>query len=413
MEGQEQNMRFHKETLMLFDMLSEAINKKTDVLFIQRQESCSDWQDLVRLATIQGVLPLLYDILKQEEGLPQPLWNICRQEATATVRKNYHLLFYSRRLIRLLEAGGVNSVLLKGMTVGVAYPVPELRKSGDVDLLLTEPGDLKRAGEILQAAGLKVYEEQHANHHLVFLSEDGKMLVELHTMLAEAFDDDKINKYMRHLIRECRLQCEKKSLIGVECCVLKPGFQAYQLLLHMLHHFLRAGFGLKLLCDWVCFWNPGIPEEEKKIFLRLIRECGMEGFAAMVTAACKRYLGMKQEVLTELQLPEKDEIDDFLSDILEGGEFGETTPGRMVVLKGSGLWDYVREFHHQMHLNFPRMGKVFLFWPILWIITLVRFLNNNRKLNRGSGMAILQSAGKRSRLIKGMRLFESEEVNET
>ena len=411
MEGQKQNMRFNEETLVLFAMLSEILNKKTDD--IPKWEPCKDWHGLWRLAQTQGVLPLLYDTLKQEKTLPESLWKVCRAEAIAMTRKSYHLLFYSRRLIRLLEEGGVNSVLLKGMTIAVAYPVPELRKSGDIDLLLTEPKDLRRAEEILKAAGLKVYEEQHANHHLVFLSEDGKILIELHTMLAEAFDDDRINKYLRELIRECGEQCEMKSLIGVECRVLKPGFQAYQLLLHMLHHFLRAGFGLKLLCDWVCFWNPGIPKEEKEIFLRLIRESGMEGFAAMVTAACKQYLGMEQEVLTELQSQEKEKVEDFLLDILEGGEYGETTSGRMVVLKGNRLWDYVREFHHQMHLNFPRMGKVFLFWPILWTITLFRFLNNNRKLNRGSGMAILKSAGKRSSLIKDMHLFDSEEAHET
>lgn len=411
MEGQKQNMRFNEETLVLFAMLSEILNKKTDD--IPKWEPCKDWHGLWRLAQNQGVLPLLYDTLKQEKTLPESLWKVCRAEAIAMTRKSYHLLFYSRRLIRLLEEGGVNSVLLKGMTIAVAYPVPELRKSGDIDLLLTEPKDLRRAEEILKAAGLKVYEEQHANHHLVFLSEDGKILIELHTMLAEAFDDDRINKYLRELIRECGEQCEMKSLIGVECRVLKPGFQAYQLLLHMLHHFLRAGFGLKLLCDWVCFWNPGIPKEEKEIFLRLIRESGMEGFAAMVTAACKQYLGMEQEVLTELQSQEKEKVEDFLLDILEGGEYGETTSGRMVVLKGNRLWDYVREFHHQMHLNFPRMGKVFLFWPILWTITLFRFLNNNRKLNRGSGMAILKSAGKRSSLIKDMHLFDSEEAHET
>lgn len=411
MEGQKQNMRFNEETLVLFAMLSEILNKKTDD--IPKWEPCKDWHGLWRLAQTQGVLPLLYDTLKQEKTLPESLWKVCRAEAIAMTRKSYHLLFYSRRLIRLLEEGGVNSVLLKGMTIAVAYPVPELRKSGDIDLLLTEPKDIRRAEEILKAAGLKVYEEQHANHHLVFLSEDGKILIELHTMLAEAFDDDRINKYLRELIRECGEQCEMKSLIGVECRVLKPGFQAYQLLLHMLHHFLRAGFGLKLLCDWVCFWNPGIPKEEKEIFLRLIRESGMEGFAAMVTAACKQYLGMEQEVLTELQPQEKEKVEDFLLDILEGGEYGETTSGRMVVLKGNRLWDYVREFHHQMHLNFPRMGKVFLFWPILWTITLFRFLNNNRKLNRGSGMAILKSAGKRSSLIKDMHLFDSEEAHET
>ena len=90
---------------------------------------------------------------------------------------------------------------------------------------------------------------------------------------------------------------------------------------------------------------------------------------------------------------------------MEAEEFGKSK-GRMVALSGNGLFDYVREFHHQMHLNFPKAGKVFLFWPVLWTITLVRFLRNNRKVRSVSSKELLQNAGKRAKRVKGLHLFE-------
>ena len=90
---------------------------------------------------------------------------------------------------------------------------------------------------------------------------------------------------------------------------------------------------------------------------------------------------------------------------MDAEEFGKAK-NRMVALRGNGLFDYVREFHHQMHLNFPKAGKIFLFWPVLWMITLIRFLRNNRKVRSVSSKELFESAGKRGKLVKGMKLFQ-------
>ena len=78
----------------------------------------------------------------------------------------------------------------------------------------------------------------------------------------------------------------------------------------------------------------------------------------------------------------------------------------MVAVRGSGLGAYTREFHHQMHLNFPRAGKCFLLWPLLWCMTLVRFLRNNRKIRHTSVRAVLRNAKARGKLVKRLFLFE-------
>ena len=98
-------------------------------------------------------------------------------------------------------------------------------------------------------------------------------------------------------------------------------------------------------------------------------------------------------------------VEEFMKEILEAEEFGGSDKNRMVMLEGTGLWAYVKEFHHQMHLNFPRAGKCFLLWPALWLITLVRFLRNNRTIRGTSAGEILREAHRRSDLIKKLKLF--------
>ena len=94
-----------------------------------------------------------------------------------------------------------------------------------------------------------------------------------------------------------------------------------------------------------------------------------------------------------------------MKEILEAEEFGKSSKDRMVALRGSSLTDYVREFHHQMHLNFPKAGKCFLLWPALWVITLERFLRNNRKLRRVSTLDVMRKAGERGRIMRELKLF--------
>jgi len=64
----------------------------------------------------------------------------------------------------------------------------------------------------------------------------------------------------------------------------------------------------------------------------------------------------------------------------------------MVIVRGSGINGYIREFHHQMNLNYPKCGKIFLFWPVLWIATLIRFIYNNRKIRKTTSVDILKKA---------------------
>lgn len=394
----------NREQLELCRLLSLALHNKA----LERLSPDVDYARVIAVAESHKVMALLHPVL-EHAGLRESIWKIVDRKGEQTVRQSYRLLMLSRYVIGLLKENGIDAILLKGCGTAAWYPVPELRKSGDIDLLFKSEDETRKALQILAQQGFVTTEDQPANHHIVCESRDSVSL-ELHMSLAEPFDSEKTNRFLADCQKEYFAHRRVVDCMGVAFELTTDGYHAFYLLLHMLQHYVRAGFGVKLLCDWVVFWESPLSEEEKKIFLRLTQESGTFGFAVMMTRVCVKYLGLREKQVEFLMQAEPKDVcdltEELMAEIFEAEEFGHSSKDRMVVLRGTGLMDYAREFHHQMKLNYPKAGKIMVLYPVLWIMTLCGFLYRNRTLRKVSGRQILKKAKKRSQLTEQMRLFQ-------
>lgn len=394
----------NREQLELCRLLSLALHNKA----LERLSPDVDYARVIAVAESHKVMALLHPVL-EHAGLQESIWKIVDRKGEQTVRQSYRLLMLSRNVIGLLKENGIDAILLKGCGTAAWYPVPELRKSGDIDLLFKSEDETRKALQILAQQGFVTTEDQPANHHIVCESRDSVSL-ELHMSLAEPFDSEKTNRFLADCQKEYFAHRRVVDCMGVAFELTSDGYHAFYLLLHMLQHYVRAGFGVKLLCDWVVFWESPLSEEEKKIFLRLTQESGTFGFAVMMTRVCVKYLGLREKQVEFLMQAEPKDVcdltEELMAEIFEAEEFGHSSKDRMVVLRGTGLMDYAREFHHQMKLNYPKAGKIMVLYPVLWIMTLCGFLYRNRTLRKVSGRQILKKAKKRSQLTEQMRLFQ-------
>lgn len=394
----------NREQLELCRLLSLALHNKA----LERLSPDVDYARVIAVAESHKVMALLHPVL-EHAGLQESIWKIVDRKGEQTVRQSYRLLMLSRYVIGLLKENGIDAILLKGCGTAAWYPVPELRKSGDIDLLFKNEDETRKALQILAQQGFVTTEDQPANHHIVCESRDSVSL-ELHMSLAEPFDSEKTNRFLADCQKEYFAHRRVVDCMGVAFELTSDGYHAFYLLLHMLQHYVRAGFGVKLLCDWVVFWESPLSEEEKKIFLRLTQESGTFGFAVMMTRVCVKYLGLREKQVEFLMQTEPKDVcdltEELMAEIFEAEEFGHSSKDRMVVLRGTGLMDYAREFHHQMKLNYPKAGKIMVLYPVLWIMTLCGFLYRNRTLRKVSGRQILKKAKKRSQLTEQMRLFQ-------
>ena len=413
----------NRTELMLRELLKCSLNGQNVNSEYDVQDYLTDkeWKILADLAKSHKISGMLYDPAAEMQYIPDEILKGFRSEALQTAGTGFRLLFLSRDILNALEEAGIPAVLLKGMGTAGYYDSPLIRKSGDVDILIPDASLINDAVNVLGACGLDVKEKQFALHHVVMSYED-TIDVELHTMLAEPFDNEKINRILLKQQEDLFVRSDRRStlilddehiksvkVLGVKLKILGDAYHAYELLLHMLQHYLRSGFGIRLLCDWVAFWNRDIPKETVRKYLALVRESGLKGFSDMITLVCYRHLGLNKNMTRMLAAGDRrftrSETDAYWNDFIGAGEFGKVSKDRMVALRGNGIADYAREFHHQMKLNYPEAGKIIPLWPVLWGMTFIRFMINNRKIRNISLRSVMKSAGKRGMMVKKLGLF--------
>lgn len=362
--------------------------------------TAKEWAQLYSLADRHEVAVLLGDLFNRDD-LPIPIRNDFQMKLARTIHKGITLQSLNTKLTALLEKEGLVAITLKGYVVARFYPVPELRKTSDIDLFFGSAEDAMKAESILCQNGFQSSKEWHANHHSILISEKNEK-VEVHTAWADEFRDKRLNRYLQAMQTESSVHWVPLDCNGAKIYGFDTAFQAFYLLIHMLTHFMGSGFGLRNLCDWVVLWENCQDLSAREAFRKMVCDGGIAQFAKAVTAVCTEYLGLSLEnsPFPDEPLPEKEWIDRLLRDVLDAGEFGYSESERMVGMEGNTLAAYIKEFHHQMHINFPKAGRILFFWPFLWMATLIRFLHNNRKLNRGSVSAIFKKAAGRGELVK-------------
>jgi hypothetical protein len=158
--------------------------------FMQMQ--CDDWEEFSRLAKMHRLGPMLHHSLSRSD-LADVIPSGVKDHLEAAHRKHSlrNLRIY-RELVavtRMLEAGGVPSVALKGAFLArFAYAEPGLRPMRDLDLLL-RPEQAVRAFELLRAHGYRAMfegspEAYFADRiHLPPLIGPGGISIELHHRL--------------------------------------------------------------------------------------------------------------------------------------------------------------------------------------------------------------------------------------
>jgi hypothetical protein len=365
-----------------------------------------DWNSLFTISTRHALNSIIYPVLGSIDSVPPKVREAVRRSATRTALQNYRLLVLTSQLVGHYRDNGFDVLVIKGIGTASYYPQMEMRKSGDVDLLVPSDTSLGRLINVGQQFGLQVAKTQHANHHVVFHTDDG-IDVEVHLLPAESFANKKINQGMMEVLPTYYDNVLERDVLGLKLPIPDKPHHAYQLLIHMLQHFMYAGFGLKLLCDWRVFLEQDWTQEEWQELEGLVGKCGLERFAGLITCACTGYLGLDGDRLPGW-LRQDIPCEIFLEDILEAEEFGYSSRARMVMMEDSSLAAYAKEFQHQMHLNFPRLGRVWILWPGLWAFTLGRFLRNNRRVRKTSTAKILKKARERSRLMEMIDIFGGE-----
>ena len=129
----------------------------------------------------------------------------------------------------------------------------------------------------------------------------------------------------------------------------------------------------------------------------------------IILETCRIYLGLPETIDSKIHY-NKNDCKTFITQLLEDGDVSQNNGSALV---GSGSYEkinfltYFKEGHLQMHVRFPKLGKCPLLWPILWLITLVCFLYNNRTIRNMSLAQTLRGFKQDNQKSKLLRIFDN------
>lgn len=389
------------------------ITEQTETMLATMTEK--DWTELWRCAELHQIWGVVSAGLDKfgVKDIPREIREKFQNAKIQLSLQYYTLLSFTTYVLSLLKNAGISAYVLKGISLNSLYPSEEMRKLADADIYIPDRKAFGRAECILREKGFES-EKGLAEFHSGWTKKMGNKicLLELHWRPCDFLSDSASEKAIRDIYSELSYRPDCYLAAGQKILVLPPAENALQLLLHMAQHFVNAGFGLRMLCDWSVFWRKKSGDVETEVFLRYLEDTGLTGFAWTVTQLCVRHMGLPYKCVPWLEEINGEEYkgseEKLYRDIIEGGEFGRGVNSRVVILKGSSniLKSYVYEVHRVMRKRFPRLRKLVIVWPVLWTVTIAIFLRNNRGLGRGKTSDVIKSAKQRNALMKQMKMFE-------
>lgn len=395
------------EEEMVLAFVASSINMDTTRLLELpvTRESWSIFNDLIRRHQLSSLVAGSVG----KAGVPAEYAEPILVEGKRVCLQYYRLSWETRALCDLLEKEGMAPVVYKGCAAASYYPVPELRKSGDIDICVGEE-DAQRAADVLVRAGFLPEPGPAGSHHLCFRARCGYE-IELHRHLTKPFNNKNVDGVLLKVEEAMGKQRRMVSALpGIDVPTMEEAEFAFSLVIHMVQHQLRGGFGLRLLADWVTFLNAEHETNQIERLSSYLEEAGLMRFMSVVVVCCERWLGLAHERSAGLRLVQVDDdtVEQFMRDVVSAGEFGESIDTALAAPEKATLGGFAREFHHQMLIRHPRASKVVPIWPALWANTFFQFVRNNRKLRHISTIDVLKTAAKRGKAVGGLKLFETE-----
>ncbi len=298
----------NEEKRYFIELLSSFVNET-----VPKGKSV-DFMGLYRLADIHDVGGIIANQLKLVDNgfIPDGEVKSYFNQSLGYTVKNYALRENAYEMTKeFLVSCKCKHVFVKGINIMRYYPQPELRTSGDIDVIVEE-NSLETLYKEAKSRGLIIKEYVSHTLTLMFFNTE----IEIHSqpdVLSNYFDGlfdiaDKKSEY------EYRLN-EYDELLFVIC--------------HLAKHLAYRGAGIRMLLD-VDLIIRGIESFDSARFFRLCKEAEILKTAEIITSLCKLWFGTPVESTLEIDPDLLNKLEDVF---LDGGSFGyemSTVPAKYV-----------------------------------------------------------------------------------
>ncbi len=280
----------------------------------------------------------------------------------ATEREN---ILMNRQLTFLTEhlcRHDIEYYVVKGQVVGMYYPLPSVRQSGDIDIFFPE-GSYTAGTQLAKRLGLEAYRGHEKGKHQIFLK-DGVVFEFHHHLLQLA------TPWHRRCWESYLKETGQGDVVTINgCCVrtLPLCHHLVYVFLHLFFHLITSGVGMRQLCDMAILlrrcYEKGVDWQE---VTTIMESLGCTRAFHAVLACCVLFLGVSVNLPVILQQKDFWWGERIFQNIMRGGNFALYQ--RRV--SSDGLL-------HRMETAWMIMRRTFDFYPLapqesllrVWTIT--------------------------------------------
>ncbi len=200
-----EHFKFKPEMELLLYNLRQQHDSKIDEQIKELLTSEINWDEFIGLAGQHAVIPLVYKTLNSfSHYIPLPILSRLKNLVQLN---SFHSLYLTSELLRLLavlKSSGIKPLPYKGPVLAeVAYGDISLRQFGDLDILISKK-DILKTKELFKSINYfpknlkteeqdQVFIDSSRPYNYKFISENGKVIVELHWMFTSKHNSFKIN----------------------------------------------------------------------------------------------------------------------------------------------------------------------------------------------------------------------------
>ena len=326
-----------------------------------------EWKDIIQELKNQTVQYLVIDLLIRER--PEKADGYFAATAKNMMRL-CNLLEVQQTLCQQLSEAGIPCVVVKGAAAAVAYPQPNNRLIGDIDLLV-KPEDFETACQLV-SRDARFLEENH--RHREYKMQD--MIVEIHRTFSTLNDPQKRELSDQRIFGG--IDAGKIAWLDDYSFRCLPHTEHALVLLEHISLHLEGGIGLRQILDWMMLADKVLDDRAWNAeFAPIVRELGLETLAVTVTRMCQMYLGLREDITW---CNDADEMlcQELMEYVLKQGNFGrklQKGSNRAVTLLGANdLRTFFRILQYYGCSNWKAVKRYPILKPFAWLYQLVRYI---------------------------------------
>lgn len=273
-----------------------------------------EWQQIFNEAQRQAVTGVLVNGLeKLPEHQRPPKVLLLQWIGLVQLNETAYKLHCNRakELTSLFSMAGFSSCIMKGVGIAQIYPNPNRRQCGDIDIWVN--GGRKEIVRWLRER----YQTGNVIWHHIDAEIFGDVPTEIHyhpCWLYNPFCNQRLQKWFES---QKQLQMVIDKRIGFAYPTVR--FNAIYSLVHLYHHLIEEGVGIRHILDYY-FVLKALPIEEKKVIEAELNQFGLLRLAGAVMWVLGEACAMKPEYM--IVCPNKRDGRFLLDEVLRGGNFG-------------------------------------------------------------------------------------------